>query len=503
MGCAIMKTGEVDFADVQGLLRFGYGKMKKARYELLRVKDAAVAGEWLKAAEIANAVKAKNPPCRALHVAFTADGLRAMHVSSEVVDGFSHEFCAGMAAEARSRQLGDVDANAPANWWWGGPKGELHLVVMFFGDGDGFADFVATSKTPLWDAAFELVPNGVLDTSDLDNIEPFGFSDGISQPEIDWEQCLETTHSKFEYGNRVALGEFVLGYPNEYGKVTERPLLKPDECSAGLPNALDAPGMMDLGRHGTYMAIRQLEQDVRGFWNFAYARSGGDHDAAEKLAATMVGRNRDGTPLITTPAGNFTTMSKDPVKKDFTYDADAAGTRCPFGAHIRRANPRNSDFPNRPANLWRKLMTMIGFGPRGFRDDLISSVRFHRILRRGREYGPGLTPEDAVAGSGPREPRGIHFICLNANLSRQFEFIQNAWLAGTKFSGLSDESDPLVGTRGEISGSADTGKFTIPSENGLGRKVCGLPQFVTVRGGAYFFLPGIRGVRYIAGCSGG
>ena len=32
----------------------------------------------------------------------------------------------------------------------------------------------------------------------------------------------------------------------------------------------------------------------------------------------------------------------------------------------------------------------------------------------------------------------------------------------------------------------------------LRQRVEGLPQFVTVRGGAYFFLPGRRALRYIA-----
>ncbi len=88
---------------------------------------------------------------------------------------------------------------------------------------------------------------------------------------------------------------------------------------------------------------------------------------------------------------------------------------------------------------------MLGFGPNGFRDDLMSPVRFHRILRRGREYGPGLEPEDALTPPLPNEPeRGLHFVCLNANITRQFEFLQNAWIMNTKFSGMTGESDPLV-----------------------------------------------------------
>lgn len=490
MGFIAMNGSDVDFSDVQGLLRFGYGGMEKARYELVRIRDINAAREWLKAAEFNNAAALEPAPDTALQIAFTASGLRQLKVPDAVVNAFSHEFRTGMAAEYRSRQLGDIGPDAPSNWWWGTSEEEPQLMVMFYGKEANFASFVASSKGSRWDTAFQPLTRGTLETSDLDGIEPFGFADGISQPDIDWKQGLETTHASMEYRNKAALGEFLLGYPNEYGKITDRPLLEPAAGSSGLPDALDTPGMKDLGRNGTYLVMRQLEQDVRAFWTSVYQNSGGDHDAAEKLAAAMVGRTRDGTPLAGTGRG------KD--KKDFTFDEDANGSRCPFGAHIRRANPRNADFGTRPPNLFQKLATMLGFGPSGFRDDLMSSVRFHRILRRGREYGPGLKPEDAISGGGSDEPRGIHFICLNANISRQFEFIQNAWLAGTKFSGLTGESDPLVGNRQPLSGCPVTANFTLQSECGLQRRVSGLPRFVTVRGGAYFFMPGLSALRHIA-----
>ncbi|MDA1316251.1 MAG: hypothetical protein O2968_23275, partial [Acidobacteria bacterium] len=187
-------------------------------------------------------------------------------------------------------------------------------------------------------------------------------------------------------------------------------------------------------------------------------------------------------------------------QNQFTFDSDASGVRCPFGSHLRRANPRNADFPERPAGLLKKLLIALGFGPKHFRYDLMSSVRFHRILRRGRRYGPPLTPEEALAPAPPNEPeRGLHFMCLNANISRQFEFVQNAWIVNSKFSGMTGESDPLLGNREPIPGCPVTSDFNMPQEGGLRRRVSGLPQFVTVRGGAYFFLPSLRALRYFAG----
>src|SRR6185437_2272103 len=206
----------------------------------------------------------------------------------------------------------------------------------------------------------------------------------------------------------------------------------------------------------------------------------------------MVGRTRAGDPLV--PIQTEPIAGTDPrtIKQNqFTYEADPAGTRCPFGAHIRRTNPRNSDFPERRPDALRRLITILGVGPKGFYDDLISSVRFHRILRRGREYGSELSPEQALQQPPPNEPRGLHFICLNAKISRQFEFLQNAWIANTKFSGLTGESDPLLGNRKPIPGCPVTGNFTMPKSSSLSHRVSGLPQFVTVRGGAYFFLPSL------------
>ena len=116
--------------------------------------------------------------------------------------------------------------------------------------------------------------------------------------------------------------------------------------------------------------------------------------------------------------------------------------------------------------------------------------RRHRLLRRGRAYGPEEDPADDEQRSGGEH--GLHFQCLNTNLARQFEFVQHSWLNDPGFDGLVGVEDPLVGPR--ISGP---GRFDVPAEP-VRRRYEGLPQFVTVRGGAYFFLPGIRALRFLA-----
>lgn len=490
---------EVDYADVQGLVRFGYGHLTSASYALVRVKDVAAAKAWLRAAPVTSALEQKPPPKTASNIAFTAPGLEALGIPDSVIAGFSHEFRGGMAEQSRARQLGDVGDNAPSNWAWGSYGSEPHAVVMFFGEPNQFDSFVQTTKGNSWSDAFEDVT--WLGTSNLDGNEPFGFADGISQPQIDWEQQRQTPVTQLQYTNITALGEFLLGYRNEYGKFTDRPLLEPDAASEGLLSAEDAPGKKDLGRNGTYLVMRQLEQDVRNFWQFLYQQTGGNLPEAAQLGAKMVGRTQEGAPLV--PIQDESISGIDPKsaqQNQFTYESDPVGGRCPFGAHIRRANPRNSDFPEQRLGALRKLIIMLGFGPKGFYDDLTSSVRFHRILRRGREYGSELSPEEALQQAPPNEsPRGLHFICLNANISRQFEFLQNAWIMNTKFSGLTGESDPLLGNRESIPGCPDTSAFTMPKDASLRRRVSGLRQFVTVRGGAYFFLPSLRALRYFAG----
>ena len=121
MGSAAMTTtqAELDYADVQGLVRFGFGHMKRARYDLLQVRDAAAARAWLRSVEVLSAQKSDPRPDTALQLAFTAPGLRALGVAESTIEQFSHEFCTGMATEYRARQLGDLGANAAEYWEWG------------------------------------------------------------------------------------------------------------------------------------------------------------------------------------------------------------------------------------------------------------------------------------------------------------------------------------------------------------------------------------------------
>jgi deferrochelatase/peroxidase EfeB len=146
---------------------------------------------------------------------------------------------------------------------------------------------------------------------------------------------------------------------------------------------------------------------------------------------------------------------------DFLYGVeDPQAIRCPFGAHIRRANPRDSLMP-------------------GSMDQVSISNR-HRLLRVGRLYRP----------EKGRDP-GLLFMCLNGDIERQFEFIQQTWLTSPAFHGLVGEQDPLA-SNGRVGATG----YMVPTHDGPVR-LQPLKRFVRTLGGGYFFLPGRSLLAYL------
>ena len=102
----------------------------------------------------------------------------------------------------------------------------------------------------------------------------------------------------------------------------------------------------------------------------------------------------------------------------------------------------------------------------------------------------------ANSGEGVRtvSPRGIHFLSINASIKSQFEFIQQVWANNPHFNGLTDNPDPLTGARG---GPGSVGSMLVPCV-GLDQRTAVLPGFVTVRSGAYLFIPSLRALAWLA-----
>ena len=482
------KKTAVELDDIQGIVRFGYKHHKEVCFLLLRIKDAVAARAWLAQAPVASAVTANPPPQTALQITFTAEGLRLLRAPNDPIEGFAEEFLGGMAGdENRIRRLGDLGPSHPSAWRWGTNECTPHVLLLLYAL-PGLLDAWRQKIEAQCQAGFD--PLACLVASDMGGVEPFGFVDGISQPEIDWGRTRPVEdRDRLDYSNLTCLGEFLLGYPNEYGLYTDRPLLDPGRDPAGLlPRAEDRPDLADLGRNGSYLVMRQLSQDAQGFWQYLQRQAGGDLHLARRWAEAMVGRAMDGTSLVDSGGD----------ANAFTYASDPEGVRCPLGAHIRRANPRNADLPPGAPGILSRLKRTLGFDAEARARDLVASTRFHRLLRRGREYGVPMTLDQALSDTAVVEESGLHFICLAANIGRQFEFVQSAWMVGTKFDGLQSEGDPLLGHRQPGPDGQPTDCFSIPRPDGPDQRLCGLPHFVTVRGGAYFFLPGIRTLRYLA-----
>jgi Dyp-type peroxidase family len=443
-------SAPLDLADVQGIVTFGYRDLPVARLVLLRAADAGQARAWL--ASIAGQVTSAtaNPTGVAVNVALTLSGLSRLGLPAATLGAFSDQFRGGMTDDHRQRLLGDVGDSAPERWAWGGPGAPDVDVVLLLYASDAAALSALGERQAAAYRELGLREVSSLDTVDLGRQEHFGFHDGISQP------LIEGLPKVGRPDDTVKAGEFLLGYPNAYGLYTDQALL-------------DAA--VDLARNGTYLVLRQLAQDVSGFWAYceqATRRPDGtaDETARAWLAAKMVGRWPGGAPLALAPAADDASLAD---ANDFRYfAADPAGLRCPVGAHVRRANPRDS------------------LDPRPGTDASVTIGKRHRIIRRGRSYG---------APDGPGE-RGLIFMCLCGNLSRQFEFIQASWVNNPKFAELYDDADPLLGDH-----QHDGATFTVPAQP-VRRRFGGLPRFVTVRGGTYAFLPGLRGLRYLANLGG-
>jgi Dyp-type peroxidase family len=476
----------LDLEDIQGIIVRGYGDLEAACYILLGIHEGNAAREWLAslAAQITNG--AERPTRRALNMAITCDGLQALGLNAETLVTFPYEFRDGMTSEYRQRILGDHGDSAPVRWDWGGPNtASVHILLMLFAVDESerraFCEslsrgFSSGGVQQIGDVITAVVlRDAVLGCSK----EHFGFCDALAQPFI---AGLGRTGPP---SNTIQPGEFILGYPNEYHLLTESPIVRAElESSDALLPCPDGRNGRDLGRNGTYLVFRQLQQHVNRFWQFiedATRSNDGksNPDARIKLAAKMVGRWPSGASLVLAPEREDPTVR---TENNFGYFAtDPRGLKCPIGSHVRRSNPRDSLDPSPGSH------------------QSIAVNKRHQLLRRGRAYGrpvvASMDPEEILRTSSD-ENRGLCFICVNANISRQFEFVQQTWINNPKFAGLYNDTDPLVGDRS--TSLMDRASIFTEQAEPVRRVVPDLPEFVTVRGGAYFFLPSLRAIRYLA-----
>lgn len=463
-------------------------------------------GAWLRAlGEVCPITAADGRDPAPAAIAFTYTGLERLGLGAEALASFLTPFREGMTQVDRARRLGDRRGEiwggvVEGGYQWSGnapldtevdieripTPDSVHALLIVYADTEDAVEqrvqAVAAAIAPHDVRIVRRLPlslrleNGV-------GREHFGFADGISQP-VPFEEGVvvydDGTSVPRDDWHGVALGEILIGHTNTYKEIAPMPVVRRPEGHPLTDDPLTigeqgAPeGFLNFGLDGSYMVVRELRQDVAAFWaslDEGCARirerdpKNSGHVTAKWLAERVIGRTLDGDLLC--PEGALAREADGQRANGFGFAArDPRGVGCPLGSHVRRANPRDSLAPTPAA------------GP-----DLLEAANNHRILRRARKFGETIADPRA----DDKKERGLLFICLQADITRQFEFVQQTWLLNQNFHTLFDETDPLVGP---------AGMMTV-SEEPLRRRIA-VDTFVRCAGGEYFFLPSLAAIAHLA-----
>ena len=378
-----------------------------------------------------------------LDVGISYTGLEALGLPKESLQSFPEAFRVGMAA--RARQLGDDGVNDPKNWDKPFGTGQVHIGVSAFTDSEEKRRHALAIAREQYEG-FSGV--NVLAMQDFGaqpgDLNSLGYKDGIDQPPIEGSG-IEPLPGQ---GRPIKAGEFILGYPGE----------------AGVPVPVPQPEI--LGRNGTYVGFRKYQSRVAAFNRFLQA-NGSTKDEQELLAAKLVGRWRSGAPLTLAPDVDNPALGADPKRNnDFNYANDPHGRQVPFGSHIRRMNPRDTQLTR------------------------LTDVNIHRLIRRGTTFGQPYDP-NAVSEEYDQLPHGAIFLFISAKAMATMEFLQQEWINDGNFIGVGDERDPIIGRQ------EDGATFTIPKQP-VRRRIHGIQTFNVLRGGEYFFMPSISALNWLA-----
>ncbi len=461
-----------DRRDIQGLVLYGT-TCSTLRYHFIRVSEPVSGRRFVRAlAEGQGALAVTTAGLRdedarwdtLVYLGLTWHGLKALGASTVTLGSFPLEFQQG--AKARAGELGDTGTNAPDQWVFD-PE-TAHLAVLIYARDAARLDALSAQLMELAAAHGCSLVSALSGQALPDFVHPsgqvvtrpvhFGYSDGISQPEI-----LPAPNRRPGAPPAVPPGMFILGHPDS----------PQDGQSFAVANQ-PMPIPSGLGHNGTFGAFRMLEQDVDAYEEFL-DRNSTSPDDRELLAAKMLGRWRNGVPLSLSPTTPTPEPPIDPADiNSFDYRPtadlpnarpDVDGAICPAGSHIRRANPRNADVLGHMGNRLR-------------------------LIRRGMPYGPPYDPQQPHDG----QSRGILGLFLCVNLKDQFEFIMRHWVNDGLFArGLpAGDKDPLVGAQA----ADDT--FSYRGADGTTVRTQGLSRFVRTRAAAYLFFPSVTGLRIIS-----
>ena len=455
------KTVPLELGDIQGNILRGY-RAHFVRHFALGIGEAGparlfvaglVSGDESSSPQITTAAHWQEYPDYFLNLGFTCGGLKALGLPDSSLRLFPEAFRQGPAYSDKACYLGDTGSSAPSNWVLGNPATPTHMLLSLF-----IKDDSATQLERQSGALRQLFSRfGLKELSCHDGAAlpggqvHFGYKDGIAQPRIAGAPGKDA----HDMQPAASAGEFLLGkdYVNQYG----------GNFIGDLPSA--------LCDNATYAAMRILKQEVGPFEKFlseAAARTGMDR---ELIAAKLMGRWRDGTPLTLSPdkplpglpADRLNNFDYAPSAAHPTYYDDGEGLRCPVGSHIRRLNPRGALVTGKPHS--------------------------RRIIRRGMPYGPAfdpLHPNDTE--------RGLIGLFICGDLEMQFEFLQCTWAnKDIATLGLRNTRDPILGAQ-----PPEGGKFVIRTGDSRDPIELYVPRLVTTRGSLYLLIPGIGGLRYLS-----
>lgn len=437
-----------------------------------------------------------------INIAFTAAGLRKL-LGGGAVNDLEEAFVAG--AHVRAGTIGDPTNGAegsPSKWVIGGPKRVPDAMLNVASDDERSLKVVVREirrNIREFGGAVKVIHEDVGNAklAPVTGHEHFGFKDGVSQPGV--RGMLDTPTNPLLTPRLIAdsdplsrvfaspgvpliqPGEFVLGYPRQDPDAPN--VSQPEERTRTYPT---------WARDGSYVVYRRLRQDVAAFERFvehganALTRQGFSGITSDRFGAMCVGRWKDGTPIARSPlapdpriardrrAAQSFFFSKDtrpvvwrnPDREPDTLPAatmDGDGQRCPLSAHVRKVNPRDEG-------------TDVGQGARTLR---------RRIIRRGVTFGPSFEKD-------PNAERGLLFVCYQASIADQFEFLWRVWSNGFNTPRADSGIDPVLGQNGNGRPEARVANFVQGSAQG---KVDIPERFVISTGGAYLFAPSITAIR--------
>ncbi len=514
-------TQVLDLLDIQGNVikpygRFGY---PVARYVFFNVSESAAGRAFLGAVtrRVTTAVTWGEGPNRAkqpdwtVNVALSFQGLKELGVPMASLLDFSPEFAAGM--KARCDILGDNGPSAPEVWdpiWQENRRTrekDVHLFVQLNARlpallEEGYRwlqELAAQFADGVTQLGGNRGPDGsilgyqdvkvVMENGQPTSKEHFGYTDGIGDPAFEGlpenAQYVKGRGKQMADGSwaPLATGEFLLGHIDE---AMEYP---------------PAPKPVLLSRNGTYMVYRKLHENVATFDAYLDEHGKKYPGGKELLAAKFAGRWRDnGAPLTQAPDAKSKAQwdadfakanedQRDDMLSNWTYDDDMSGPKCPFSAHIRRINPRASlQMIHNPGDAPGSLsISKDAFDTPG------ALTNRRRVLRRGLPYG------DATDRSRDDGDHGIIIMMLNADINRQYEFVQQQWINyGNDFRAGNDK-DILLGNHSADDRFPSKAVLQVdPESDEVPYFLSNLPRMVETRGGEYFFVPSLTALRMVA-----